>query len=321
MINPVSRNYYFIKNNQINNQQPSFGALKHINLQYVKNKRFHLLPERMKRAVIAELDKFQGNYRAKGIRSLLQIHKDTYSILAGAKTLDEVKKMYPEFSGLIDYAEVAKEFPCITEVLKAHNIKPEDFSLIFLKDLWLPMKLKDACNKYGFTSPSALNKVMARINMPRYDKNYTILMQASEEAGNRAFAERTLLTDSPARGREALKAGREKLKNPEVQAKHAASLKRFYADPWQRKRMGEISKRQWDLCPEIKEAMIAFLEDFPIAKAAFAKEGSGIKLTSSDKSAIRNFYKSFWDAHPELKKALGKARTKAANEVTKSWNA
>lgn len=320
-INPIGRNYYFIKNNQINNNQPSFGAVKKINLQYIKDHRFHLLPERMQRAVLAELDKFQGNYRAEGIRSLLQLHKDTYAKLADAKTLKDVKKMFPEFKDLVDFAKVSDEFPCITKVLKAHNIQPEDFSLMFLKDLWLPTKLKDVCNKYGFTSPSALNEVMARIKMPRYDKNYTILMQTSEEAGNRAFAERTLLTDTPAIGREALKTARRMAQSPEARAKHDESLRKFYQDPLQRERIGAISKRQWALCPEIKEAMAAYLEEFPIAKAAFAKEGSGIELTKSDRSAIRAFYKSFWDAHPELKKLLGKARTKAANEVSKSWNA
>jgi len=322
-INPIGHSYYFIKNNQINNREQNFGSAKDINLYHIKSKRFHLLPERMKKVVIEELERFPGNYKAEGIRTLYQLHVDTYKELQSAQTLAEAQKMFPEFAGLIDFATVADEFPRLIKVMRAHGLKPEDFSLTFLKKLWFPNKLEDICEEYGFANRTSLNKVLQKINMPRYDKNYTILMQTSEEAGNRAVAEKARRTMTPDMCREYLVLANKANKTPEAREKHAKAMRRFYKDcPGQREKAQEISKLQWEDCPEIKLALSQFLSEQPQpVQIALAKKSKGVRLTEKEKVVAQAFYKRFWVEHPELRAVLGEARAKAAETVNKSWNA
>ena len=148
-------------------------------------------------------------------------------------------------------------------------------------------------------------------------------MQTSEEAGNRAYAETARRTMSPDDCRKYLLLANKANKTLAARSKHARAMSRFYVEcPGQREKAQEISRLQWADCPEIKLALSQFLSEQPQpVQIAIAKKVKGLRLSEGEQAAAQAFYKRFWAAHPELRAVLGEARTKAAQEVNKSWNA
>ena len=97
--NSINSNLY---NVNVSAKRQNFGAAKDINLKYIYNEHFDLLPKRIQTAV-AELVK-AGKF---DFITLLDLHKEKYAPLLDCKTLDEARILFPEFREVLD-AEMLK---------------------------------------------------------------------------------------------------------------------------------------------------------------------------------------------------------------------
>ncbi len=298
-----------------NRQEMNFGAAKDINLRYIMEKRSHLLPPRMWSAVSEVLKKNEGVPTEK-LPTLKEVHTEVYAPLMQCKTLDELKAtgLYPEFLCVRDFTAIAREFSRSARKISA-QMPLEDFSLDCLKKIWSGMPQEDIVKAYGFSCRKMLTKICDNLGISKPAGNYLTLLKTSDEAGNRAIAEKTLQHLDVCRANLA-KAGL-LCNTPEARAKQVAGMKKFYEDnPYRREEASMISKEVWRRCQDIKDAQAEFLAQQPVyVQVAARKIMHNEPTTEKEKRAGGAFFKTFWDKFEDCREKYGRIRKEVVQEM------
>lgn len=295
--------------NPFNYQNPSFQRRgKAIDLKYILEKRSQLLPQR----VLEEARKSNSD------KSLLDIHCSVYAPLLKCKTLDEVKSIYPEFSGIADNVTFTRDTIYKRQFeARTSNI---NFSLKMLQQLWGELKTKDeVARELGLPNRTSLDWALKQINFVYFMPNYRVLLKASDEAGNREIAQKMTAYNEAnqelmyARNRHAAQF----CKTEEYRsAQRARMIEYDKLHPERREKISEFDKRTWDLCPEIKEAMTQFaMSEAAYVRAIVMKKFRGVSLSEQEKRTEKGFYKRFWTAYPHLRKVLAAAKEQVRKDL------
>ena len=278
---------------------------KPITLEYIVEKRSHLLPSR----VLSKAKEILANNKGGVYPSLLEIHKSIYAPLLECKTLDEAKKMFNEFEQIKESvvfernSRYAKEFKSRTD---------ENFVLKMLQESWGNLKNKDNIAKsFGMTSRSSLDWALKQINFVYFKPNYKTLLYASDEEGNRIIAFKTTTWNQlhPDLMFQRNKHAAQFCKTDEYRNLHSQRMKEYdKSNPQRREKISQVTKEAWLKCSEIKEAMKLFAKNAkPSTRCVIAKKIKGEKLSSAENRIQLTFYKQFWAEHPNLKEVLANA--------------
>lgn len=293
--------------------QPSFGkGGKPITLQYVIENRSYLLPERI-RAIVTELMK-QSNIN---MPSLLEVHQITYAPLMACKTLEDAKKLFPEFSAVKDKVEFTRDSVYSERYLERTQ---ENFGLDMLKKFWAELKTKDSmANELGMKGRNSLQWALDKIGFVSYSPNYKTLLKASDEAGNREIASKTKAwnAEHPNAVKAHNKIAAQGCKTPEYRAAQSQRIRKYDAqNPARRAKISAYSKRVWELCPDVKEAMANFAKnESAYLRGLVTKKCRGEILSAEESRIVQSFYKRFWRANPECKYSYARARAIASMEI------
>ena len=276
--------------------------------------RSYLLPARVQEAVSDILERGGGGLPLKELPTLKEVHERTYAPLMQAESLEDARALFPEFSDVRDFTEIAKKFIRSARVIGV-RMKLEDFSLDCLKKIWSGMPQEEITKSYGFSCRDVLSKICKTLHIPKPEGNYLVLLKTSEEEGNRRVASVSKrYVEISLRNLElANKANR----TPRARAKHAESMRRFYEEhPERREIISKISQAAWDKCPHIKQAMAVYTKfQPPSVIEAINRQKAGMKLTEDEICLVQDFYKRFWTKYSSLKEDYANARIEAYKEL------
>lgn len=215
----------------------NFGSADNINLKYIEKNRMYILPKRMQDTLLAELKK--GNPDNLSLRDL---HLKTYAEILDCNSLDELKNKYSEFGEVLQANAVIKhKSPNVKKIMEVMSL--EDLSLFLVKERWGKLKTTDEIAKeLGLKDRSAINWFLDKIQLPRFEKNYTALLRASDEALNKELSDKI---KSCNQGRQdAVWAHNKKI------AEQSKDIQR------------EISLRAWERLPHVKAALSDMSKEF-----------------------------------------------------------
>jgi len=294
---------------------PSFKSASDFTLQYVLNKHSALLPKSMKEAVTQLV--YNPVFK---MPTLEKLHHKVYEKLMSAKTLDEVKALYPEFSDVKD-SSILKQSRSFAAKLIEKNMPIGEFSLAYLKDLYSLTPAKAIVKKYGFTNRSLLQWLNKKLNIEKPKSNYyNIVSMSNEEKNNRASEmTRQFLKNNPDLHKKMLAKSAETHKTAAYREKKRQENIDFYKrEPAARIRISKISQMTWDKCPQIKAALAEYTyEQQSILKKALKDRNERKILSQPQKRLIAGYYKHFWEAHPEFKEQYRQARLDVIEELKK----
>lgn len=295
-----------IQNYQNRKIEPSFSAKgKPISLEYIVDKKSQFLPTRVLNTAKKIL-----KTKDKANISLYDLHKSIYAPLLDCKTLDEAKKIFPEFSLLKEKVDFKRE-SIYTRTFRERT--DENFVLDTLKDYWARLKdFEEIAHKYNMPSRTTLQRPLELVHFPTYVNGYKMLLKASDAEGNKSIAAKTTAWNSlhPDLMRKRNKHAAQFCKKNEFREAQSKRVKEYdAAHPERREKISKSLKQAWDNCPEIKDAMSdSIKKEPPIIARAIIKQRKGLYLTELEKRIANSFYKRFWDSHPELKKMFSDAR-------------
>ena len=301
------------KEHSQNHYTPSFQAASDITLRYLADKRAKYLPKR----VFNEINELITTGKDNGV-TIIDLHNKVYAELFNAKSLEEVKSLYPEFKDVIDAQTIeGNRSKAVTAIKNKMNLK--DFSLKIIQDLY-SLKTEDSLVKeFGLTNRSLLLWVLEKLNIPKLSGNYNILVKMSNEVENKRIAElsRQAIFNNPEEQARKLKLAGESQSRPEVAEKKRIAMKKHYAEnPEHAKKTSIISKRTWDKCPEIKQALSEFTAKEPdVFRRLLSLRTKGKVLNSDEKRILSGYYKCFWEQYPELLVKYKQARLDVINEM------
>lgn len=285
---------------------------KPITLEYVMEHRSYLLPERI-RTTVTELMK-QSNIE---LPSLLEVHRIAYAPLMACKTLEEAKKLFPEFEDMKDKVEYVRN--------SAHADKFKDsskanFSLNMLQQFWAELRTKESmANSMGIKSRASFQWALDKIGFVSYSSDYRVLLNASDEAGNRNIAEKTKAwnAEHPDLVKKHNKIAAQGCKTSEYRAAQSKRMIKYdEQNPERRAKISSYTKRVWELCPEVREAMVNFSKnESAYLRGLIAKKCRGEVLSEVESKTVQAFFKRFWRSNPELRNLYAKARAIASMEI------
>ena len=288
------------------NHTPTFEAKgKPISLEYIIKKHEKVLPER----VLNNAKKAISNANEKNL-SLKEIHLRTYEPLLRCKTLDEAKELFSEFKN------IKEDFKSINYSKNIESFKTrtgKNYALKFLQEYWGKLKSKEELVKtFGLTSRGALDWILNKINFEGFKHNYITIINASDEEGNKIIAAKTAAWNALhpeyvlAKNKHAAQA----CKTEKFRKEQSKRMKEYDKEhPERRDKIGKSTKRAWDLCPEVKEAMKIFLKNSPPnVKSVMFKDMKDGNLNEQEYIIKKAFFKYFWESHPEMKEIYTKAR-------------
>ena len=152
-----------------------------------------------------------------------------------------------------------------------------------------------------------------------YKPNYLTLLRASDEEGNKNIADKTRAWNSmhPDLVKIHNKKAAQGCKTPEYKRAQAERMIVYDREnPERREKISRYTKRVWELCPNIKDAMAAFAQKQPAyVRNVIMKKIQGQFLTETESRIGQMFFKRFWRANPELKKDYARARAIASMEL------
>ena len=304
----------FIQNNSTNaaktykNRVSFQSGGKPITLQYILQNRTNLLPPR----ILEQVKNTVRRVSSCEMPSLLELHKKTYSPLLACKTLDEVKQLYPEFS------EIKEDVVFLRDSVYAKEFKAKtdkNFVLKLLQEYWVQLKTKDEiARELGMNSRSSLEWALKQIGFVSYPHNYKTLLKASDKIGNDEIAAKTRAWNKAhpdemyARNKHAAQG----CKTPEYRAAQSQRIRKYDAEhPERKEKISQSLTYAWEICPELRSAMLAMLAENRYTGIIFSKKRQGIKLTDSQHRMIQGFFKRYWDSHPEFKTIFSQACKKS----------
>lgn len=299
----------FSNNNYTKKQQICFGyrgkplALKET---IIKNER--LIPKR-----VLEKAKYALANFGKNLPSLKDIHLETYAPLLQCKSLDEAKKLFPEFENITENFEYIRASKHRKSIDEQNN---SNFALRMLQEIWAKLKTKDEIVKdLGFPSRNTLEWPLKKINFVSYSANYKTILNASDPEGNRVIAEKTRAYNQkhPEKMFAKNKKAAQACKSKEYREAQSKRMKEYDIDnPERIQKIIEHDKLMWSLCPEVRQAMSKFTLDQPLyVRSVLAKRIKGYRLTPKEKLALKGLNEKFWETYPEYKEVLAEANKKA----------
>lgn len=290
-----NRNYY----------TPNFAAASDIHLKYVLAKRAQYLPESM----LNEIKQICAS-NPKELPSLQDVHKKVYQPLFDANSLDEVKKIFPEFKDVIDIITFKSSR---SKAIKAimDRMPLENFTLQYLKQLYQPQKMEDLVKIYGLPNRSILGWLNNKLNIKKLCSSYIQILKLSDEKENMRIAElsRQAIYANPEAQQKRLAKAAETHRTPEYRAKKRQEMIEFYKrNPAAAEKTRFISKETWNRCPEIKKALAEFKNSKSARVQAILTKTDYKHATPTERRIIKGFYKEFWNTHPEMKEQIRQAR-------------
>ena len=167
--------FYTPKINSKNEHRQSFGARgQALNLKLLVEKHSSLIPPR----VLEEAKKLLAKDPNSKI-SLKQIHLDIYAPLMQCKTLEEAKKLFPEFEVLKDAVIYRRKSKYRKDFETRTN---ENFSLKMLQDFWYKLETKETiAEKLGMKSRSSLEWPLKQIRFREAPSWCTLFFPAFPE--------------------------------------------------------------------------------------------------------------------------------------------
>ena len=304
----VQNNFYYdMPKNRLNKTFKAKG--KPLELKYIIEKHSALIPER----VLNEAKKILNSGNNK---DLIDIHKEIYSPLLNCKSLEEAKLLFPEFN------DMKKEVIFSRESVYTKNYRENckgEFALDILREYWANLKTLDyIAKKYNYKSRNSFQWILDKINLPKINRCYSTLLKASNIEGNKLIASKTTAWNSlhPDLMLKKNKRAAQFCKTEEYKKAQAVRMiERDKVHPERKEKIGRVSKRTWELCPDVKEEMSKALNsENDFTKISIKKAVKGERLSEKEKVARFAFYKHFWGEHPELKEIYAEARKKAGEE-------
>ena len=299
-----------------NLKQPSFKGIKPIDLNYVLKNRAYLLPERV-RDKVSEIVKLN----LSDVPSLKQVHKEVYAPLLVCNTLNDAKRLFPEFAGMKEAGLVFQRNSGNIKRLNANGHLHDNLSLKLLRDVWVNLKSQDEiAEELGLKGRSALGWVLKKINFVSYSSNYRTLLMSSDPETRALIAAKTTAwnTCHPDLMYKKNKHAAQFCKTPEYRKAHSERMIEYdKLHPERREKIRNFNLEVWKHVPEIKAAMSEFAKSQNVlTKSVMAKEMSGVHLTSFEKRIKKSFYKKFWQSNPDLKKRFKEAHRQVREELT-----
>ena len=317
------------QDNQIKNQQkfsqivdykpvfymPTFGSAAKLNLKYILEKHRKKLPESVLKRVLKlselEIDK---------LPTLKDLHNYIYTPLQEAKSLDEVRGIYPEFKDVIDLKDYKTKHSKAIESIK-QNMPLEGFTLDFIKKLYAPTKMDELVKFYGVKNRSSLEYLAESLGIKKLSGMYLNLYRLSDEVENARFAKKA---QSYVRTPEARKKCNERAiathRTPEYRAKKRKEMIDFYKkNPEVAQKTAQISKMTWDSCPEVKEAFALYRKHLdPSTRRVLAKGLVGEKMNDFERKVFGGAMKEFWESHPQMRTIYQQRRIEVIEKLKKS---
>ncbi len=291
----------------------SFTSAKDISLQYVLEKHSKFLPER----IIEEIKKLLASGK-KELPQLWELHNQVYEPLMNAKSLEEVKSLYPELKDVQDMTILSKNRSKAVKAVR-ERMPLENFTLEYLKRIYSPKNQESIVKEFGFTMRSLLNWLNSKLNIKKLSGNYLNLIRMSNEEENNRIAEcsRQAIYANPELQAQRQAKVTEHHRTPEYRAKKSKESKAFYARcPEHRDKVGLISQRTWDKCPEVKAALSAYTAQCSnFVRSALSKKRLGQQLSETERKAIGGYYQYFWDNNPVHKATYKRCRREAIKEL------
>ena len=244
-----------ILNNNIytTNYNTNFGSASVITIEYVLKNHAKYLPPTM----LKEISSLVGA-RSKGYPKLYELHNEAYKKLFEAKSLEEVKRIYPEFADVLDISTLKdNRSKAVKAVQKSMPL--EKFTLEYIKKLFAPTSQDVLVKDFGFTNRSLLAWLNEKLNIKKLTGSYIKLLQMSDEKENDRIASlsrKALFADAEVQ-KHRLERAAEAHRTLEYRTKKRQEMVDFYKrNPDMAEKVGIISQRTWDNCPEIKDAML-----------------------------------------------------------------
>lgn len=237
-----------------------------LSLRYLVENRSNSIPKR----VLDEAKRLLEIESIENLPSLLQIHKDLYAPLLKCKTLDDVKKIFPEFENVKEDISFIKNNHY--KRLFEERTAGESFAVKMLQEYWANLKtLKEIAASYGMRNRASLDWPLKQISFPKFENQYKNILLASDNEGTKILAKR--VTD--------------------YDAKNSS----------RREKIREANYAKWMASPEIRAAMSEFAsKEGACYRKVLDKISSNRPLNPAEKRINKGFFKRFWQAYPHLKK-------------------
>lgn len=277
-------------------QEPSFEAKMPIDLNYVLEKRAHLLPKR----VLGKVQEIVAS-KSENMPSLKEVHLKTYAPLLECKTLEEAQELFPEFAGV---KEATISFQRITgniKKLKEGGFLEEGFSLKVLQEVWAKLKSQDEiAQDFGLKNRNAITWVLQKIGFVNYDTNYKTLLMASDAESRATIAGKTIAWNAshPDLMRARNKKAAQGMKKPENREAHSRRMKQHFIDhPERREQVSENSTKYWS-DPQHREEQSQRGKDYAKAHPEKAQKSSergkaAWALIPEARETLKTFFKDY----------------------------
>ena len=163
------------------------GRTKPLDLITALRKHKDVLPLRVQQEAQNSIRLGYGN-----LPTLKELHQKTYALLNECKTLEEVKSIYPEFSGVQSATGIFQHARGNIKTLKSQGKLNESLSLQILKDYWHNLKNQEEIAKdLGLTNRSALTYLLEKLHIPVFGKNYKTLILSSDPEAHAIISAKT----------------------------------------------------------------------------------------------------------------------------------
>lgn len=151
-----------------------------------ENLEHEIYPNGVRNLALEEIEK--GNPNNK---TLIDIHKERYKLLEGCYSLDEAKRLYPEFKNVLSDKEIQYQRNSFIDKVKQGQIEffnpDEDLSLQILKFYWGEgLSLNGLKDK---TDNMAVYSVFKKLNIPTVSKDYGHILKLSDANYNKRLTQ------------------------------------------------------------------------------------------------------------------------------------
>lgn len=279
----------------------SFEGIKSIDLNYVLQNRAYLLPERVSKKAIEIVQSGSSE-----MPTLKQVHQDIYAPLLECKTLDEVKEIFPEFSGVKEVHSAFQRNGKNIKKLKKNGTLENNLSLKLLQDVWAKLKPQDEIVRdLGLAGKSGLGWILKKIGFVNYGSNYRTILMSSDPEGRALIAAKTTAWNAahPDLMYKKNKHAAQFCKTPEYRKAHSERMIEYdKSHPERREKIRDFYLAVWAKVPEVRNALSEFAKaQDSYIRSVIMKDLSKSQMTLEELRIKKNFYKKFWNAHPDLK--------------------
>lgn len=284
-------------------------------------------------------------------KTIYDIHTEIYGALFECKTLDEAKKMYPEFNNVLDAKDIKESD--LSPTLK--NIKNgelegadiEDLTLTLLKTHYAKGISPNLRAAYFGLSKDATTKIFEKLNIERLDGQYLRLVGdcnpekrkrvsagwTPEKRAEHAKKANEVWSDEVKRAEQSRKRKEYFEAHPEAALEISERLKGNTPDAETRAKISESKKCFYREHPEFARLRSesfkehsAFVEkmseiarnEFPYLRVIFLKRAQGKTLEDYEVKYIERYYKRCDEVYPNGQQAAGKTFSRMWREYKES---